>query len=104
MSDGMIWDGDPLNGEYIKGQALANYIGKAPEKTVDKLVHTLDEANEYESLRQLIRGYVREHVAMYITGEKDINADWDNYLAELDRMGLARMMELAQIGYDRYLS
>ena len=104
MSDGMIWDGDILNGEYVKGQALSNYIGKAPEKTVDKLTFTIEESEEFESLKQLIRGYVREHVAMYITGEKDIDADWDNYLAELDRMGLKRFVELAQTGYDRFLS
>ena len=104
MSDGMIWDGDELNGEYIKGQALSNYIGKAPEKTVDKLVHTIEESEEFESLKQVIRSYVREHVAMYITGEKDIEKDWENYLSELDRMGLSRMMELAQVGYDRFLS
>lgn len=104
ISDGMIWDGDPLNGEYIKGQALNNYIGKAPENTVDVMTHTIDESEEFESLKQLIRNYVREHVAMYITGEKDIDSDWENYLAELDRMGLERMIELAQIGYDRFLS
>ena len=104
MSDGMIWDGDKLNGEYIKGQALINYIGKAPEKTIDKLVHTIEESEEFESLKQVIRTYVREHVAMYITGEKDIDKDWENYLAELDRMGLDRYIELAQIGYDRFLS
>jgi putative aldouronate transport system substrate-binding protein len=102
MSDGMVWDGDPLNGEYIKAQALSLYINKAPEKTIDKMTFTIEEMNEFESLKQLIRGYVRENVAMFITGEKDIEKDWDNYLDELNRMGLNKMLDLAQTGYDRF--
>jgi len=34
-------------------------------------------------------------------GQKSVDRDWDSYVAELNRMGLAKYLEITQSGYDR---
>ena len=36
-----------------------------------------------------------------MTGDLDPQADWDAYLAELDKIGIDRYLELVQSTYDR---
>ncbi len=58
-----------------------------------------DLANEtaYETIFQEIRGDLDAYVASYrtqaILGQVDVDATWDDYLAELDRLGYNRMMD-----------
>ena len=60
-----------------------------------------DEATEMGTLVTDIRNYLTTMQAKFITGESDIDASWDEYLAQLDQMGLARLMEIEQAAYDR---
>lgn len=58
-----------------------------------------DLANEtkYEEIYQEIRGDLDAYVASYRTqaflGQIDVDATWDEYLAELDRLGYNKMMD-----------
>ncbi len=36
-----------------------------------------------------------------MTGAKDIDAEWDNYLAALENAGLPKLLEVYQTAYDR---
>ena len=38
--------------------------------------------------------------ARFIIGDVDIETGWDEYLAELDNIGLPRYLELVQQAYD----
>ena len=40
--------------------------------------------------------------AAFITGEKDIDAEWDNFQAELMDMGLQDVIDVYQAALDRY--
>lgn len=102
ISDGMAWNGDPLDGEYIKAKAITAYKDKAPEKIVSKLLFNIEESEEFYSLETSISAYVKEHIAMFITGRKNLENDWNDYIKELHNMGLDRYKELLQIGYERF--
>ena len=45
--------------------------------------------------------YHNESWVKFITGDLDVDADWDEYVATLERMGPERMLEIAQKVFDR---
>ena len=54
-------------------------------------------------LKAVIEPYVDEMFARFITGDADIDADWNKYIEELKQMGLDRMLEIMQEAYeDKY--
>ena len=68
------------------------------------LTFTTSESETYASLIADIDTYANEYMLRCITGENDIGATWDSYVAKLDEMGLGRCIEIKQNCYDRYLS
>lgn len=106
MSDTVAWDGDPLNGEYFKAKALSAYIGKGPENTFtrDRMILSLDEMKEFGDLYNSISSYVKETVSLFVSGEKNLTKDWDQFQKSLENLGIDRYLELAQKGSDAFLS
>jgi putative aldouronate transport system substrate-binding protein len=43
-------------------------------------------------------------MAKFIRGEADLDNDWDDYLGELEAIGLEEYLKIYQEAYDRYLS
>ena len=101
VSDGMVWDGDKTNFEYIIANTLPNLIGKAPKEIVSMQLFTLDEMNEIKDIRADINAYVKENTARFIVGDKNIDTEWDSYKGELEKMNLKKYLEISQKGYDR---
>ncbi|MGN0315053.1 MAG: extracellular solute-binding protein [Fusicatenibacter sp.] len=54
----------------------------------------LDHAEEAAELETSIKDYITQCQAKWIAGQSDINADWEGYLAQLDKLGLDRYLEL----------
>lgn len=65
------------------------------------LFYTEDESAERAILYTDIENYLKTAFAQFITGEMDIDGDWDTYLNELNKMGLERLLEIDQAAYDR---
>ena len=63
---------------------------------------TTEESQEYQSLYVDIESYVAENTVQFIVGSKDIDTEWDAYLAELENMNVDRCVELKQASVDRY--
>lgn len=106
ISDTMAWDGDPLNGEYIKGQALLAYVGKGPEETFsDNMVRLdADEMEELAEMQNEVNTFVKEQIALFVSGENDVDADWDSFQQQLKNLNIERYTELLQKGYDNFKS
>ena len=65
------------------------------------LLYTSDEVTERATLYTDISNYLGTSFVQFVTGEMDIDADWNNYLSELDKMGLKKLLEIDQAAYDR---
>lgn len=63
--------------------------------------YTLEEDKELAPLSSDIEKYVDEMKDKFIVGSEPFS-EWDNYLAELDKMGLDRYMEIQQAAFERY--
>ena len=42
-----------------------------------------------------------ERQQAWVLGNGDVEADWDDYLAQLDKRGLGDVLEVMQSAYDR---
>jgi fructooligosaccharide transport system substrate-binding protein len=59
-------------------------------------------AAELATLKTNLDSYVNQGQLAFITGQKNIDTDWDAWVSGLDGVGLKRYLELNQQAYDRY--
>jgi putative aldouronate transport system substrate-binding protein len=78
---------------------------KQPEEIARDFMFTAEEQEIYNSHQQVFKDYINEGLAKFGTGVWDPNsdADWNNYLAELDALGLETYLGTVQSGYTKYL-
>lgn len=100
---GQAWGGNLGNTQYQITSAVSYYQGKEPEHLVANLVFTQEEADAISDSSITIPDYINESIARFITGDLDIEDDnaWNNYLNELDKMGLDELTAVYQSAYDR---
>jgi putative aldouronate transport system substrate-binding protein len=79
------------------------YAGKHPEKLLPLLRYSLDDAQTLSEPITNVNEYIKQAVAEFVTGTRDINNDgaWNAYTRDLNNMGLERWLKAAQATYDR---
>ena len=94
---------DPLveYSDTMFSEAIGMVHGKQPGQIFSRLKWMEDEQMQITEIETTIKSYVLESVTRFLMGELDVEDDWDNYLKDLDSMGLESYMEMAQIAWDR---
>ena len=46
--------------------------------------------------------YLQQAKAQFITGELDVDQDWDTYVNTVEQMNASRLLEIEQAAYDRF--
>ncbi len=103
MIGGQVWNNNPYDSQYMTAQAVPLYKGKAPKETVKSIVYTADEMNQIASIKSTLDTYRDQAVAAFITGSRPLS-DWDNYVKEINNIGLPTFQKVAQKAYDRMKS
>lgn len=103
MICGVVWNGKPYDSQYMTAQAIPDYQDKVPEETVQRILYLPEEADEIADIKATLGTYRDEAVAAFITGTRPIS-DWDNYIKELDDIGMKTYMDVTQKAYDRMMS
>lgn len=100
---GEVQDDDPLHYSRLIGQIVPEYQKCKPEPGtfVPVLYFEEDEINEISEIQANLKTYVDECKIRFVTGDMDIDKDWDSYLAEIDRIGLDHFLQVCQKAYDR---
>ncbi|BFH64359.1 ABC transporter substrate-binding protein [Paenibacillus azoreducens] len=75
-------------------------IGKSPFPNV---YLTNEEQTEASALSSDLDTYVQQMEAKFVTGQEPLS-NWDNYIAQVKKMGSDRIVELYQGAYDRWNS
>jgi putative aldouronate transport system substrate-binding protein len=65
------------------------------------IIYTDQEQEVMDELHNTILTYVKESFARFVTGDLDINKDWETYLGEFDKMGLKDVIRATQSAWDR---
>ncbi len=60
-----------------------------------------DEADQLKTITVELETYIRESRVRFITGDLDLESDWDRYVESLDDIGLPRYLEIMQRSYTR---
>ena len=63
---------------------------------------TEDENEVYTDYWTEIDSYIAEKTAKYITGELDVEADWDTFVKDLENLHLQDVIDAYQSAYDRF--
>lgn len=71
-----------------------------PDKVLENVKYTNEEAQEQAEIIVNISSYVSENLAQFVTGARPLS-DWDNYVKELDNMGLQTWIDNTQTAFDR---
>jgi putative aldouronate transport system substrate-binding protein len=57
--------------------------------------------SEVATLQTNIENYVQQNALQFITGSKNIDSEWDDYVKGLEGLGLKRYLEIQQTAYDK---
>jgi len=95
---------EPANLELLLYQGTKSYEPAKPAEYLPTFWMTREVSNEVAQLATPIQDYVMEWAAKFIVGERSLDADWDAYVKEYDRMGLARFVQLHQNEYDKFIA
>ena len=68
----------------------------------EALALTEDENDIYVEKWQDISKYATQMFAAFVTGDADIEAQWDTYVANLQQMGLQEVLDCYDAAYARY--
>ncbi len=85
--------------KYAIDDFYAPYLGKAQIKLDD-----FKSAEESEILSDIITDlekYVEEMLAAWVSGERNVDADWDAYVRQVNNLGLDTYLSTYQAIYDR---
>ena len=105
--DPEVLESDEVMKEYGWAAKIADSYRKNGSKGSDvypTISYTADEASRRTALVTDIRTYLVQAKAQFITGELDIEKDWDTYLGTVEQMGISNLLEIEQVAYDRYMS
>lgn len=97
---------DPETFDYYYGDSLTDtsyeYYGEAhPQYNLPMLTYTDEEQSQITETQVAYPDEVMAWMVKFITGEADVDAEWDAYKAALDGIGLQTYLECAQAAYER---
>lgn len=69
--------------------------------SINGLVYNEQEQEVVTELQSTIEDYVLQTFSEFITGVRDVDAEWDNYVKEFDKMGLVDYMATVNSCYAR---
>ena len=85
----------------LQNETMDKYEPYGAYKTIPNFFLTEDQAVEISEIKTPLLDYVEETVARFITGDLNLDADWDSYLKEFDKIGVDRYLDLYQQIYDQ---
>lgn len=81
--------------------AVMQRYGKAPKNLVGSFAYTQEENDLRGTSATDVGTYVRECMTLFVTGQMDIENDWEAFQANLQMMGLDNLISTTQAAWDR---
>ena len=97
----LIEEFDPDDPEALADETFDMYYPRRPEPALPVLKYTEEESEVITDAVANIPSFVEQTMAEFITGARDLDNGWDDYIAEINSMGLEEWIAIAQASYDR---
>ena len=83
--------------------AIAEYAKARPDDSeiIGNLVYTDEELDQISEISSTLSTYVKECKTRFITGDMDIDGEWDAFQKELQNIGVEKLLEVSQNAWDR---
>ena len=95
-----IYKNDSASYERRLYEASKAYEPYFPKETMPVIWADQAVAEEHVQLMVMIRDYVNQAMTRFITGDMDLDTEWDSYVKALDDMNLAKYVQYYQDGID----
>jgi putative aldouronate transport system substrate-binding protein len=84
----------------VRGSQFTEEFKREAEPSAPPL--SFDEAvsGELTEAQLSVKTYVDEMLVRFITGDADIESEWDSYIETLNSQGLPRLLEIYRAAYD----
>lgn len=96
------YDNSRYLASYSETQMAAAELWTTTRSAATLSTMTTEQSTESFTIQADISTVYQEYVVKFIVGDKDIDADWQEFLDQLEGCGLSRFMELGQLGVDQY--
>lgn len=88
--------------EKIIAESIPGYLKTSPkEEIITKLIYNAEELDTVSDIQSTIDSYLTDMTARFITGDVDIDSGWDNYIKQLEKIGVNDLIKASQNAYDR---
>ncbi|PYY25741.1 ABC transporter substrate-binding protein [Paenibacillus illinoisensis] len=95
-----IYAGDGYERRLYEATLLME--GKEPQEVFPHWALWVDPANADETsmMQTNLKDYIDQNALQFITGAKDLEKDWDDYVKGLEALNIKRYLEIMQAAYD----
>lgn len=99
-------DNPDLDVEYVLQKAAENYDQYSPDinSLIPNLAFVDEDSQAISEYTLTIGGYVNQATVQFITGNQDIDKEWDNYISKLKDMKVDDYIARYQKCYDAYMA
>lgn len=99
-------DNPDLDVEYVLQKAAENYDQYSPDinSLIPNLAFVDEDSQAISEYTLTIGGYVNQATVQFITGNQDIDKEWDNYISKLKDMKVDDYVARYQKCYDAYMT
>lgn len=80
---------------------VGTMVEEKREERIITLPLTAEENEEVAEASLVLNNYWNESFANFVTGKWDIDEQWDEYLVELEKIGMNDLLEVYQTAFDR---
>ena len=94
--------GNPNNVE--KAEECDKFRDQAVVESMPPAYMEIEDSETIANIQSDIMNQVLQMSARWISGESDVDADWDSYISTLNGIGLEEYVSLYQKAYDNYLA
>ena len=91
-------------GDLVKQQNYEIYKNVMTDEIWPRPYISEEDVTRLSELRTDIFNTVSLKKAEWITGESDVETDWDAYVSSLDKMGVAEFVDILQRNYDNFMA
>ncbi len=94
-----------VNGDYVFQKAAEKYEKYSPDVStlIPNLAFGGEDSQAISEYTLTIGGFVNQATVQFITGNMDIDKDWNNYISKLKDMGVEDYIARYQKCYDAYM-
>jgi putative aldouronate transport system substrate-binding protein len=93
-----------LAGVSKESQEMMNVWGQQKtDNVMPAITMTSDENKEYASNFNNIKTFTSEQESQFVTGVADIDKGWDEFVNQVNKLGVDKCVQLEQAALDRYL-